>query len=59
MGPPALGEERAERTDLGMDLVESFRKSDPEPGEARFRAVAARATCEAEGIGGVCVPDSP
>lgn len=49
------GEERADRT----DREESLRKRDPAPGEARFNDVAARATCEEEGSGGVCVPLSP
>ena len=49
------GEERAERTDLD----ESLRKREPAPGEARFSEVAANATCEADGSGGVCVPLSP
>lgn len=55
MGPPACGEEREE----WIDLVESFRNKEPAPGEARFREVAARATCDAEGTGGVCAPDPP
>ena len=49
------GEDRAERTDLD----ESLRKREPAPGEARFNEVAAKATCEADGNGGVCVPLSP
>jgi hypothetical protein len=47
--------ERAER----VDLYESLRKRVPEPGEAKFKAPAARATCDAVGTGGVCVPGSP
>jgi hypothetical protein len=39
--------------------VESFRNREPEPGEARFREFAARATCDAEGTGGVWAPDLP
>ena len=49
------GEERAERTDVD----ELLRKREPVPGEARFKELAAKATCEAEGKGGVCVPLSP
>jgi hypothetical protein len=55
MGPLVFGEERAER----IDLVESLRNKEPAPGEAKFREVAARATCDAEGTGGVWVPDPP
>jgi hypothetical protein len=55
MGPLAFGEERAER----MDFVESFRNKEPDPGEAKFKELAARATCDAEGSGGVCAPDPP
>lgn len=49
------GEERAERA----DLEESLRYSEPRPGEPKFSEFAARATCDAEGSGGVCVPFSP
>jgi hypothetical protein len=53
MGPPLCGDERAEV----MDFCESFRNKEPAPGEARFTAAAARATCDEEGTGGVCAPD--
>ena len=56
-GALTLGEERAERIDLGIDFVDSVRKRAAAAGVVRFRAEAARATCEEEGIGGVCVPE--
>lgn len=55
LAPLVLVVETAER----IDLVESLRNRKPEPGEARFIEVAARATCDAEGMGGVWVPGSP
>lgn len=53
--PLLFPEEWAERD----DLYESLRRRVPEPGEAKFKAPAARATCDARGIGGVCAPESP
>jgi len=53
--PLLFGEVRADR----VDLYESLRKRVPGPDEAKFKAPAARATCDAEGTGGVCAPDSP
>ena len=55
-GALTFGLERAERTERGIDLVDSVRKRAAVAGEVRFKASAARATWEAEGIGGVWVP---
>ena len=47
--PLGFGDDRADR----VDRYESLRKREPEPGEGRFKAPAARATCDEEGTGGV------
>lgn len=42
-----------------VDLYESLRMRAPEPGEAKFKAPTARATCDAAWTGGVCDRASP